>query len=117
MAKFIGNLKTIKIDNDGKVSLTYEVQLNPNAKNEMLPLLEAMSEPLTLQVSDPLTARMVSFFTVLRTLKIDQDRANFSIEFMASDFVSLFELIQMQTSALVFEFKQGKPVAAHKEAA
>ncbi len=96
------------------------MQLNPNAKNEMFPLLAAMTEPLTLNVTDPLTSHGVSFFTVLKTMKIDPDRATFSIEFMASDFASLFELIQMQSSSLVFDFQAGKPqviAKARKEAA
>ncbi|MFN3481220.1 MAG: hypothetical protein ACK415_12665 [Thermodesulfovibrionales bacterium] len=124
MARFIGSLKTIKIEADRKVQLTYDIQVNMQTRTEFCRLIEDYQEGMFLYVSEPLSGAMVSLYVLLRTIKIDIDKAQLSIEFMMNDRAvekTLFDLITLQSSNIIFEFsniakKEQKPVSV-KEAA
>jgi len=119
MTRFIGQVKTIKIEQDGKAQILYELQGSPAVRGELIKLLNEFSEGLYLYVSDPLMGKGTALYVLLKYIKIDPDKAQFTIEFLINDETSkqgLIQLINLQPQTLIFELSQ-KPVKETKKEA
>ncbi|MFN3480994.1 MAG: hypothetical protein ACK415_11510 [Thermodesulfovibrionales bacterium] len=120
MARFIGNLRAIKIEADRKVQLTYDIQVNQKTRQELCSLIHEIQEGMYLCIYNPLEQGRVNLFVLPKYLKIELDKAQLTIDFMittATEEHSLFDIILMQSSNLVFELSQTNPQTIKEEAA